>query len=133
MVIRVILHGIFITAATVSAYQFGITTDSHSKGMTMAFFVLATAQLIHAINQRSNIDSVFARGNAHNKALYCTMLVSGVILAFIMLIPTLRRFFSLTTLTTLEWMIALGLSLLPLVLVEITKVIIRIRHEEKAG
>jgi hypothetical protein len=50
-----------------------------------------------------------------------------------MLIPTLRRFFSLTTLTTLEWMIALGLSLLPLVLVEITKVIIRIRHEEKAG
>lgn len=130
LVIRVILHGIFITVATVSAYQFGITTDSHSTGMTMAFLVLAISQLIHALNQRSNTDSVFARGNAHNKALYGTMLVSGVILALIMLVPALRRFFSLTTLTSLEWMITLGFSLLPLVLVEITKFIIR--YKEKA-
>ena len=133
LVIRVILHGIFITAATVSAYQFGITTDSHGTGMTMAFLVLAISQLFHALNQRSNTDSVFARENAHNKALYGTMFVSGIILAFIMLNPVLRCFFSLTTLTTLEWMVTLGLSLLPLVLVEITKLIARIRHEKKAG
>ena len=99
----------------------------------MAFLVLAISQLFHALNQRSNTDSVFARENAHNKALYGTMFVSGIILAFIMLNPVLRCFFSLTTLTTLEWMVTLGLSLLPLVLVEITKLIARIRHEKKAG
>lgn len=129
LVIRVILHGIFIAAAAVSAYQFGITADSHGRGMTMAFLVLAISQLIHALNQRSNTDSVFTRGNAHNKALYGTMLVSGVILALIMLVPALRSFFSLTTLTTLEWMVTLGLSLLPLVLVKITKLVIR--HKKK--
>ncbi len=126
LVIRVILHGIFITIATISAYQFGLSTDSHAVGMTMAFLVLAVSQMLHALNQRSNTDSIFVAGNTHNKALFGTMAASGIILTFIMVTPALRSFFSLTTLTSAELGISLGLSLLPLVFVEITKLINRI-------
>lgn len=131
LIIRVILHGLFITAATVSAYQFGIHTDSHKVGMTMAFLVLAISQMFHALNQRSNTDSIFARGNDHNKALFATMVVSGIVLILVMTIPFLREFFSLTMLTSTELMVTAGLSLLPLVLVEITKLIKRILSKTK--
>ena len=131
LVIRVMLHGIYITAATVLAYRYGLTSDNHAAGMTMAFLVLAISQLLHALNQRSNTDSVFARGNGHNKALYGTIVVSGAVLTCILLIPALRRFFSLVVLTGAQWGMTALLSLLPLFLVEITKLIKRIRDKKK--
>ena len=126
LIFHVVLHGLFITLATVSAYRFGITTDGHAVGMTMAFLVLAISQLLHSLNQRSNTDSIFSTGNNHNIALLGTMVISTVVIAFIMLMPALRIFFSLTLLTSAEWAVTLGLSLLPLILVEITKLITRL-------
>ncbi|WP_338609403.1 calcium-translocating P-type ATPase, PMCA-type [Clostridium baratii] len=125
LVFRVILHGIYITIATIFAYQVGIRTDSYEVGMTMAFLVLAISQLFHALNQRSNTDSVFTKGNGHNSYLFFAMIISALIIAVILVIPALREFFSLTTLNANEWMIVLALSLLPLFLVEVTKLIKR--------
>lgn len=125
LVFRVILHGIYITIATIFAYQVGIRTDSYEVGMTMAFLVLAISQLFHALNQRSNTDSVFTKGNGHNSCLFFAMIISALIIAVILVIPALREFFSLTTLNANEWMIVLALSLLPLFLVEVTKLIKR--------
>ncbi|WP_054199279.1 calcium-translocating P-type ATPase, PMCA-type [Clostridium baratii] len=125
LVFRVILHGIYITIATIFAYQAGIRTDSYEVGMTMAFLVLAISQLFHALNQRSNTDSVFTKGNGHNSYLFFAMIISALIIAVILVIPALREFFSLTTLNANEWMIVLALALLPLFLVEVTKLIKR--------
>lgn len=125
LVFRVILHGIYITIATIFAYQVGIRTDSYEVGMTMAFLVLAISQLFHALNQRSNTDSVFTKGNGHNSYLFFAMIISALIIAVILVIPALREFFSLTTLNANEWMIILALALLPLFLVEVTKLIKR--------
>ena len=125
LVFRVILHGIYITIATIFAYQVGIRTDSYEVGMTMAFLVLAISQLFHALNQRSNTDSVFTKGNGHNSYLFFAMIISALIIAVILVIPSLRKFFSLTTLNANEWMIVLALALLPLFLVEVTKLIKR--------
>lgn len=59
LVARVILHGLFITAVTIIAYQIGLHTDSHIVGQTMAFTVLSISQMFHAFNQRSNTESIF--------------------------------------------------------------------------
>lgn len=125
LVFRVILHGIYITIATIFAYKIGIYTDSYEVGMTMAFLVLAISQLFHALNQRSNTDSVFTKGNGNNIYLFFAMIISTLIIAVILVIPALREFFSLTTLNVNEWMVVLGFSLLPLLLVEVTKLIKR--------
>ena len=53
------------------------------------------------------------------------MIISALIIAVILVIPALREFFSLTTLNANEWMIVLALALLPLFLVEVTKLIKR--------
>ena len=125
LVSRVILHGIFITIATIMAYQIGLRTDSHVVGQTMAFVVLAVSQLFHAFNQRSNVESIFSTGNGHNRSLFWAILVSFGIVCIVLFVPFMRNIFSLATLKLNEWAIVIALSLLPLVLVEITKFIKR--------
>ena len=125
LVSRVILHGIFITIATISAFLIGYNTDSYIVGQTMAFSVLAISQMLHAFNQRSNTDSIFTKGNGHNKYLFFALLSSFVLLLIILFVPVIRNIFSLTILKPIEWAITIGLSILPVILVEITKFIKR--------
>lgn len=125
LVARVILHGIFITIATISAFLIGYTTDSYIVGQTMAFTVLAISQMLHAFNQRSNSDSIFTKGNGHNKYLFFALLSSFVLLLIILFVPVIRNIFSLTILKPIEWAITIGLSILPVIFVEITKFIKR--------
>lgn len=87
----------------------------------MAFVVLAVSQLFHAFNQRSNVESIFSTGNGHNKSLFWAILVSFGIVCIVLFVPFMRNIFSLTKLKPIEWVITIWLSLLPLVLVEITK------------
>ena len=125
LVSRVILHGIFITIATISAFLIGYNTDSYIVGQTMAFTVLAISQMLHAFNQRSNTDSIFTKGNGHNKYLFFSLLSSFVLLLIILFVPVIRNIFSLTILKPIEWAITIGLSILPVIFVEITKFIKR--------
>ena len=125
LVSRVILHGIFITIATISAFLIGYNTDSYIVGQTMAFTVLAISQMLHAFNQRSNTDSIFTKGNGHNKYLFFSLLSSFVLLMIILFVPFFRNIFSLSILKPIEWLITIGLSILPVIFVEITKFIKR--------
>ena len=125
LVTRVVLHGIFITIATMIAYFVGLKTDSHIVGQTMAFVVLALSQMLHAFNQRSNTDSILSTGNGHNKSLFWALFASFTLLMLILFVPFLIDIFSLTALKLNEWLIVIGLSILPTVLVEITKFIKR--------
>ena len=125
LVARVILHGLFITIATISAFLIGYNTDSYIVGQTMAFCVLAISQMLHAFNQRSNTDSIFTKGNGHNKYLFFALASSFVLLLIILFVPIVRNIFSLTLLKPIEWLITIGLSILPVFLVEITKFIKR--------
>lgn len=121
LIARVILHGLFITLVTIIAYQIGLQTDSHIVGQTMAFIVLSISQMFHAFNQRSNTESIFTSGNGRNNQLLLAFVASFAVIFAILFIPGLRTIFSLTILTAKEWAIVIVLSILPLIMVEITK------------
>lgn len=91
----------------------------------MAFTVLAMSQLFHAFNQRSNTESILSTGNGRNKQLILAIVASFAVIGIVLFVPFMRNIFSLTILKPNEWLITIGLSLLPLVLVEITKFIKR--------
>lgn len=133
VIIRIVLHGLFITAASLSAYWiaeacFGSAADGskHAIAMTMTFMVLSLSQLVHAINQRSNYDSVFRPGQGHNHFLYGAMAGSLAIVALVSFVPGVMGFFQLVYLEWYQYLIVLALSLFPLVAVEISKIFIRI-------
>ena len=121
LIARVILHGLFITLVTILAYQIGLQADSHVVGQTMAFIVLSISQMFHAFNQRSNTESIFTSGNGRNNQLLLAFVASFAVIFAILFIPGLRTIFSLTILTAKEWAIVIVLSILPLIMVEITK------------
>ena len=125
LVVRVVLHGAFISAATIGAFQVGVHMEGYAVGMTMAFLVLSISQLLHALNQRSNTESIFATGNGHNPHLLLSIVASALVLIMILLIPYFRTVFSLCLLTAKEWGFVLLFSILPLLAVELSKLIIR--------
>ena len=132
VIIRIVLHGIFITIASLSAYWiaelcYGDTPDSkHAIAMTMTFMTLAISQLVHALNQRSNYDSVFSPGQGHNKFMYSAIGISLAITVFVSFTPGIMNFFSLCYLEWYQYLIVAGLSLFPLFAVEVCKIFMRL-------
>ena len=100
--------------------------------MTMTFMVLSLSQLVHAINQRSNYDSVFRPGQGHNHFLYGAMAASLAIVAFVSFVPGVMDFFELVYLEWYQYLIVLALAVFPLVAVEISKVFLRIWRKKHA-
>lgn len=97
----------------------------------MSFLILSISQIIHSFNQRSNIDSIFSP-KGHNKWLYIVSFgVLGVV-AFIAFTPKVMDIFQLVYLEPINYLYVLLISLVPLVLVEIQKLIKRfyLKHEK---
>lgn len=126
LLFRIILHGIFISVATLAAYWLGeLYFGDHAEAMTMTFIVLAFSQLLHSLNQRSNYDSIFTRNKEHNFYLLGAMCVSAAIALLVLLVPPLQGFFKFVPLGWREWLAAAGLSLFPLAAVEVSKIFMR--------
>ena len=132
MVARIVLHGLFISAAALAAYWIGMLVyENHDQSMTMTFIVLSVSQLSHALNQRSNTESIFKRGQGHNKLLVWALLASAAIVALVVFVPPLMQLFDLVYIEWTEWLICIGLSLFPLVAVEITKCFVRLYNRRR--
>ena len=122
LVVRVIFYGILISVISLVAYVIGAQT-SYNDGVTMAFLVLCLSQIVHALNQHSSTLSIFSKKHPKNKYLYLAMLSSFIILMLVVFIKPVANFFSLVSLSLNEWVIVVLLSLVPLIVLEIIKLI----------
>lgn len=122
---RVIFHGFIISMITLIAYYIGYQ-DNPSIGVTMGFITLSLSQIVHALNQHSPSISFFSKKHARNWYLYGAMGISLIILLLLVFIPPIADFLSLHNLSMSEWLIVILLSLVPLVIVEIYKLIKKI-------
>lgn len=127
---RVIFHGIIISMITLIAYYIGYL-DSPNEGVTMAFITLSLSQIIHSLNQHSSTISFFSKKHARNWYLYLAMLISLIVLLMLVFIKPIATFLSLQQPTLLEWLIIIILSLVPLIIVEIHKLITKILIKNK--
>lgn len=124
LVFRVLWYGAFIAFLSLVAHHIGIK-DGYDVALTMTFLVLCFSQIIHALNQHSNTISNFSKKHPRNRYLYLAMLISTLFALIIYTLPVTRELFSLTLLSTKEWLIVILLSLSPLVMVEIFKLLRR--------
>ena len=124
LVFRIGFYGIYLAIITLVAYFIG-SKDGFNVGMTMAFTVLCLSQIFHALNQSSSETSLFSKDYPRNKMLYLAMLGSVFFLLIVLFITPLREFFSLSVLTGNEWLVVILLSLSPILVVEIFKLIRR--------
>jgi Ca2+-transporting ATPase len=123
--INTFVIGSFIALITLGAFVWELYFDSKDveAARTMAFFVLATSQLVHSYNCRSSEKSIFKLGIFSNPQLIGATLLSLIMLLMVSEIGVLQQIFKVVGLTWKEWIVAILLSLSPLLLVEILKVI----------
>jgi len=127
---RVILQGIMFAALTLFGFRHGErVTGSIQGGRTMAFIVLAFTQVVHAFNMRSDY-SLFKIGPFTNRKLNFAALVSAVLMILVCFVPPVTTVFGLTRLSYGLYLEALGLSLVPLVVLELAKVVGLFRQNE---
>lgn len=128
--IRIVLQGVMFAALTLFGFWLGWKeTGTIEAGRTMAFMVLATTQVFHAFNMRSN-HSLFKTGFFTNKYLNAAAALSLVLIALITFIPPFALVFGLTALQVHLYLTALGLAFIPIIVLEIAKAAGMIKHHQ---
>lgn len=120
MAIKVVLQGAMFALLTLIAHRIGFSVMGvKAGGQTMAFMVLAVCQIVQAFNVRSN-HSLFHIGFFTNRNLNWAALVSALLMVLVLFTP-LSIPFGLIYLTPRLYLLGLGLSLVPLVVMEVVK------------
>ena len=116
-------QGAMFGVLTLIAYFIGSRVwNDPMLGGTMAFATLAMGQLVHALNMRSS-HSLFKIGVHSNLYMVGAFLASLTLLLAVLLIPGVQTVFSLVTMNGAAWAVVIGLSLAPLVVMELYKLI----------
>ncbi|KWU13165.1 cation-translocating P-type ATPase [Lactobacillus crispatus] len=121
LVIRVITQGIFVALLTLTGYFIGKEIGNQVVGQTMAFSILALAQMIRSFNQHSNTDPIWKRSAGNNPWLTVSFIISAFFMGIILFVPAMQDAFHITSLSAGQWLIVIALALLSIAQVELVK------------
>lgn len=125
--VRVVLQGIMFAALTLAGFVIGEnTTGTLAGGQTMAFMVLSLSQIVQAYNMRSE-HSLFKIGVFSNRKLNGACLISLLLVALVLFTPV-GVAFELARLPWTMYLVGLGLSLVPVLVMELSKAFGLIKH-----
>ena len=128
--VDVVYQGVLVTIITIISYLIGNFFESGAffpvvggvsdHGMTMAFLTMSMCEIFHSFNVRSQRKSLFSL-KSHNKTLWLSMLVSLALTTAVLEVPFLAGAFGFTPIGLTEYLIALGMGVLVIPVVEIVK------------
>ena len=126
----VVYQGVLVTVITILSYLIGNFFESGTffpvaggvsdHGMTMAFLPMSMCEIFHSFNVRSQRKSIFSL-KTHNKVLWLSMAASLLMTTMVLEVPFLANAFGVTPIGLTEYLIALGMGLLVIPVVEIVK------------
>ncbi len=117
---RIIVEGSMIGILNLLAFTIGKSLYDLEVGRTMAFVSLGLLELVHSFNIRTE-ESIFKTGLFENKFLVMAFVGGAFLQIVVVVVPQLAEVFKLTGLTGRQWLYTIGISLLPIVLVEAQK------------
>lgn len=141
--IRIIRAGGLIGILTLVAFLLGYYSDgysplasdvpesTHEYARTLAFMTIIACQLFYSFSFRHETKSIFKVGFFSNKYLLGAV-VAGFALQFLVLyIPFMREAFKLQAIGLIDWLVILGLGLIPLFVNELIKFFGRLKAERR--
>lgn len=139
---RIVYQGIMIGLITLVAFILGLASSNETIanisakypnltveeikieiGQTMAFVVLAFAELMHVFNIRSNKESIFKSNFFGNKMLFLAIGASSLLMFAVLFIPGLQEIFGIIALPTDKILESVLLIISPIIVVEIMKLL----------
>ena len=125
--VRIVLQGCMFAILSLIAFWIGCDLDGNlAQGQTMAFIVLSVSQILQAYNMRSD-HSLFTIGVFTNRKLNVAALLSLALVALVVLTPV-GILFEMASLPLHLYAAALGLALIPTVVMELSKRFGLIKH-----
>ena len=124
---NIVVEGLFIAAIGILSYSIGrafFDVDPYHPiiGQTMAFITLGLSQLMHSFNVQSR-KSLVVTGILNNLSLVWSVLLCIFLEIITASVPTLTTFFKTAPLNSLQWLIVWLMSLSPLLISELEKIL----------
>ena len=119
---KIILEGIMLGMLTLVAFSVGNNLYGLEVGRTMAFVAMAMLELVHSFNVKSE-ESIFKVGILENKYLIGAFILGTLLQVVVVMVPAFASVFSLVSLTGTQWLYTLGISILPVIIIEAQKLL----------
>ena len=119
---KIILEGIMLGMLTLVAFSVGNNLYGLEVGRTMAFVAMAMLELVHSFNVKSE-KSIFKVGILENKYLIGAFILGTLLQVVVVMVPALANVFSLVPLNGTQWLYTLGISILPIIIIEAQKLL----------
>lgn len=121
----ILLHGLLIASFAIIGFWVTYQGDKSrlDAARTVTFCVIAFAQLFFSIGCRSQPLTMPQLGLFSNPFLFAAIVVSGLLQLGVVTLPVMQPFFGATGVTTTEWPLIILLSIAPVTVIEIAKLL----------
>jgi Ca2+-transporting ATPase len=126
--VRMLVYGSLMAAVGMVAFAAVYQQDAANlpEARTVTFCVLAFTQLFFAVSCRSERFTLPELGLFSNLHLILALLVSGLLQLSVVTLPFAQPIFEVANeLSFIQWSLILGLALIPVSLIETTKLFVR--------
>ncbi len=123
--LMIVIFALAITASVIAAVfycELILKTDSKIAN-SVAFITLSFAQLFHVFNMSSANSRLLINDITKNKFVWLAVLICTALTVLVFVVPQMRYVLKLSELPTNVWILAIVASLIPLVLVQLYKLI----------
>ena len=117
---KILIEGVMLGMLTLVAFMIGNNLYGIEVGRSMAFVALGLLELVHSFNVKSD-ESIFSVGLFENKYLIFSFILGALLQIGVVMIPVFADIFKLVPLNGTQWLYTLGISILPLIIVEAQK------------
>ena len=141
MGIDVLYQGIIVTILTLTAYVIGyvdafragilVEGQTCTLAMTMAFLTMSMCEIFHSFNMRSQRQSIF-KLPTQNWAIWGSMVLSLILTGLVIEIKPVAALFNFYNLDWRHYLIAMGLAISIIPIVEIVKACQRAANKNKS-
>ena len=128
---KIITEGIMLGVLTLVAFSLGRSLYSLEVGRTMAFVSLGLLELVHSFNIKTE-ESIFKVGIFENKFLVGSFVLGILLQVIVVIVPVFANIFDLAPLNMTQWIYTIGISILPLVIMELQKFMNGLRVEKSS-
>ncbi len=117
---KILIEGVMLGMLTLLAFMIGNNLYGLEVGRSMAFVALGLLELVHSFNVKSD-ESIFSVGLFENKYLILSFILGALLQVIVVMVPIFAGIFKLVPLNGTQWLYTLGISILPLIIVEVQK------------
>ena len=127
---KILVEGTMIGILTLLSFTIGNKLYGLQTGRAMAFVSLSMLELVHSFNIKSE-ESIFKTGIMKNPYLIGSFILGAILQIGVVSIASVAEIFECVPLNFVQWLTVCGISLCPIIIMELQKKINEIRFGKR--